>query len=166
VDDHEIVVDRHLPGEALVRLEVEAFLCLREGYRLSLEGVVEVLRDREEVALAGQDVPLGLDPDVVHERNQREDHLRNAAALVGRVHVEDTLPPERRRLAVDPGDDIVADDGPVVLKRPAVVADAGYSVHVGHRRFPLDDCVETYYDTASACGHYKYIDNIILIIRG
>jgi hypothetical protein len=81
-----IVDDDHVPA-ALELLRVHlvvalpgAPLVLREVLRIPLERVVHQLRRVEELLTAEDDLPVGVDPDVAHERHERVEDLRDAAA--------------------------------------------------------------------------------------
>src|SRR4051794_22206154 len=56
---------------------------------MALEGVVHQLGGVEELLAAHDDLPLGLDADVAHERHERVEDLGHATAERGRREVED-----------------------------------------------------------------------------
>ena len=57
----------------------------------SLQRVVEELGRVEELLLAEDHVPVGVDADVPHQRHDRVEDLRDAAAESGGADVEDAL---------------------------------------------------------------------------
>jgi hypothetical protein len=60
-----------------------------EGSVLALEAVVYRLRHLVERIVPFDDLPAGLDADVVHQRNERRQHLRYASARGRGVEVQD-----------------------------------------------------------------------------
>ena len=76
--DRPQVVDLHrrLPRDLLV----------------ALEAVVDRLRDLEELLVAVDDAPLRGDAEVIEQRDLREEDLGDAAAVLGRVDVQDRSP--------------------------------------------------------------------------
>ena len=80
----------------------------------ALQGVVHGLGDVEELVVAGDDAPFGVEADVAHQRDEGVQHLGDAAAVRRGVDVEDARALERPRQALELGDDVVADDGRVV----------------------------------------------------
>ena len=101
VDDDEVVGVRERVGVlAVVRLE-DALLLLAEPLRVALERVVDRLRDVEELVLAVDDLPLGLEPGVTHERDERVEDLGDTAAEGGRGEVQHALAGEGLRKRPD-----------------------------------------------------------------
>ena len=68
----------------------------------------------EELLAAVDHVPLALEADVDHQRHQRVQDLRDAAAERGRRHVEDALALEPLGALADLVDQRAADDARVV----------------------------------------------------
>ena len=62
-----------------------------EALRISLQRVVDRLRHVEELVLAVNDAPLRLEPDVLHERDERVEDLGHAAAEGRRGEMQDAL---------------------------------------------------------------------------
>ena len=96
VDDHEVEL-------ALERLRVHAVVAAEDLLLLlgkpglgALERVVDRLRDVEELILAVDDAPLGVEPGVAHERDERVEDLGHAAAEGRRREVQHA--PARERL--------------------------------------------------------------------
>ncbi len=76
------------------------------------------LRDVEELLGAQDHLPVSVEPDVAHQRDDRVEDLRNAAAERRGVHVEDALALEGLRERADLLDGLLADDVGVVGQRP------------------------------------------------
>ncbi len=95
VDDDEVVLLRQRLGVAPVVVLVDRALLLVEALRVSLQRVVDRLRDLEELLLAPDDPPLGLQTGVDHERKQGVVDLRDTAAERGRRQVQDAFSLER-----------------------------------------------------------------------
>src|SRR6185503_7743916 len=62
---------------------------LGEDLLLALEGVVKRFGDGEEIAVAFDDLPLGLDPHVVHEGNEAAQDLGDSAAHPRGIDVDE-----------------------------------------------------------------------------
>ena len=69
----------------------DLLLLVGQPGRGALERVVDRLRDVEELVLAVDDLPLGVEPGVAHERDERVEDLRHAAAERGGREMEDAL---------------------------------------------------------------------------
>ena len=93
-----VVHDDHVPAagdlggvERVVALE-DLPLLLAERVGVALQRVVEALGDVVELLAPEHDLPLGVDADVVHQRDQRVEDLRHAAAERGGGEVEHPQP--------------------------------------------------------------------------
>ena len=93
-DDHVPVAVQALGVHRVVGVE---HLPLLVGDRLlvALERVVHQLGDVEELLAAEDHVPVGVEADVAHQRHQRVEDLRDAAAERRRADVEDALALQR-----------------------------------------------------------------------
>jgi hypothetical protein len=69
-----------LPHRPLARVQV---------LRVALQGVVHELGRVEELLAPHHHLPLGLDPDVLHQGDERVEDLGHAAAERGRGDVQD-----------------------------------------------------------------------------
>jgi len=114
VDDHEV------PG-AVERLRVRAVVAAEDLLLLlgqrdvrALERVVDRLRHVEELVLAVDHLPLGLEPRVAHERDERVEDLGDAAAEGRGREVQDALALERLGERLDLIHDAAARDRRVV----------------------------------------------------
>jgi hypothetical protein len=96
---------------------------------------VDRLRDVEELLGPADDPPLGVEADVVHERDERVVDLGHTAAEGRRRHVEDALAPQRLGQAVDLVDEAPRDERAVVSE--ALVAGVDEREH-GGRTVALD----------------------------
>jgi hypothetical protein len=99
----------------------DVLLFAGERARRALERVVNRLCDVEELVLAVDHAPLGLEAGVAHQRNERVEDLCHAAPEGRRREVEDPLPCERLRERLQLLHQPTADDGRVVRER--LVAD-------------------------------------------
>ncbi len=52
---------------------------------------MQSLRNREEPQVSLDHVPMGVQADVAHQRDQGGEELRHTTAVCGGVHVEDSL---------------------------------------------------------------------------
>ena len=95
VDDHEVVVIFELARVQLLIAPEDLPLLLGQPLRISLERVVDRLRDIPELLGPMDDPPLGLEPGVLHQRDQRVVDLRDATAESRRRQVHDALPGKR-----------------------------------------------------------------------
>ena len=80
VDDDEVVEVAERGGVVAADLLVELLRLFGEVDGVALQAVVEALGDVEELRRSGDDLPLGLEAGVVHERHQRVEDLGDAAA--------------------------------------------------------------------------------------
>ena len=135
VDHDEVVVARELLGVAAIDLLVERADLVGELDGRALQAVVEALRDVEELAVGRHDLPLGLQADIVHQRQQRVEDLGDPAAERGRVDVQDALALKRRRELLDLGEKVFEDDALVVGQELAACVD------VAHVRLRFDGTV-------------------------
>ena len=88
VDDDHVPAARDLGGVERVVALVDLPLLVAERVGVALERVVEALRGVVELLAAEHHLPLGLDAHVVHQRDQRVEDLRHAAAERGRGEVQ------------------------------------------------------------------------------
>ena len=88
--------------------------------RVALERVVHELRRVEELLAAVDDLPLDLEPHVAHERDQRVEDLRHAAAERRRAELHDPRALQRLGQLADLLDQRATDDVGVV--RQALVS--------------------------------------------
>ena len=101
VHDHEVVVVRELARVQLLVAPEDLLLRLAEALRVSLQRVVDRLRDVEELLGAPDDPPLDLEARVLHQRDERVVDLGDAAAERGRRQMDDALARERLRQRAD-----------------------------------------------------------------
>jgi hypothetical protein len=96
-DRLRVVDDDHVPlaVEAvrvhLVVVVEQLPLVGSERVRVALQRVVEELGRVEELLSAHDHLPVGVQPDVPHQRDDRVKDLRNAAPEGGGAHVQDPL---------------------------------------------------------------------------
>ena len=95
VDDDEVVVVLELLRIQLLVAPEDLALLLVEPLRISLERVVDRLRDVVELLRAADDPPLDLEPGVLHQRDERVVDLRDAAAERRGRQVDDALAGQR-----------------------------------------------------------------------
>ena len=93
-DDVVVLVLELLRVERVVAVE-RLLLLRRQTERVTLERVVDRLRDREELVLAVDDPPLDVEADVLHQRDEGVVDLGHAAAERRRRDMDDSLPLER-----------------------------------------------------------------------
>ena len=77
---------------------------------LAVQGVVEAFRDLKERLLAVDDIPIDVEADFVHQRNQAVENLRHAAAAECRVDLLHSAALEIPGQAADVVDLAGADD--------------------------------------------------------
>jgi hypothetical protein len=94
VDDHVPVVVEALRVHRVVGLE-DLPLLVGDRLGVALERVVHQLGDVEELLAAQDHPPVHVEPHVPHERDQRVEDLRHAAAEGGGAHVQHALALER-----------------------------------------------------------------------
>ena len=85
VHDAHVPAARELARVHLVVLRPGRPLLVGEVLRVALQRVVHQLRRVEELLAAVDHLPLGVEPDVAHQRDQRVEDLRDAAAERGRA---------------------------------------------------------------------------------
>ena len=124
VDDDEVVGPRELGGVGAADALVEVPRLGREVDRVALQAVVEALGDVVELRRRREDLPVRLEADVVHERDQRVEDLGDAAAEGGGVDVQDLAALELLAELVDLGHQVLGDDAAVVGQR--FVADVDF----------------------------------------
>ena len=89
VHDADVPAARELARVHLVVLRPGRPLLLGEVLRVALQRVVHQLGRVEELLAAVDHLPLDLEPDVAHQRDERVEDLRDAAAERGRGEVHD-----------------------------------------------------------------------------
>ena len=109
MNDHDVVNDRAVQGKRLVHLEIGLHVALAELDILPLKPVVKLLRDREERRITIQEVPVGVDAHIVHQRNQRTEHAGDAAPVIRRIHVENAQSVDRARSPLNVGEHLPVD---------------------------------------------------------
>ena len=114
VDDADVPSARQLAGVHLVVLRPRRPLLLGEVLRVALERVVHDLRGVEELLAPVDHLPLDFEPDVAHQRHQRVEDLRHAAAERRRAQVDDASALERLRQLTDLLDERAPDEVRVV----------------------------------------------------
>ena len=121
----------HSPFEALgvERVDLVEQLPLLVAQRLvgSLQRVVEELGRVEELFLAEDHLPVGVEAGVAHQRHDRVEDLRDAAAERGRADVQDAVALERLRERADLLAQLFAGDVGVVGQR--LVAEGDFLKH-------------------------------------
>jgi hypothetical protein len=106
VDDRDVPVAVELARVHLVVALKHLPLLGAERVGVSLERVVEPLGDVVELLAAEHHLPLGLDPDILHQRDQGVEDLRYAAAEGGRGDVHHAQALEALRQLPDLGDQL------------------------------------------------------------
>ena len=86
VDDKNVLHELHTLAVLLVVHQEDIEDLLGGVVIAAMQSVVEPLRDFEKVVAAGDDLPLGLNFQLLHERNEPVEDLCDAAADGGRVH--------------------------------------------------------------------------------
>ena len=89
--DADVPALRQLARVHLVVAAPGVPLLVGEVLRVALQRVVHHLRRVEELLAAVDHVPLDVEADVLHQRDQRVEDLRDAAAEGGRGQVQDAL---------------------------------------------------------------------------
>ena len=95
MDDDDVVLVFELHRVHGVVATEDLLLRLRQRLLVALQGVVNRLRDREELVGPGDDPPLDVEAGVFHQRNQCVIDLGDAAAERSRRQVDDPLARER-----------------------------------------------------------------------
>ena len=131
---HTSQPSRQLARVHLVVLRPRRPLLLGEVLRVALQRVVHELRRVEELLAPVDHLPLDLEPDVAHERHERVEDLRDAAAERGGGEVHDA--PARQRLGqlAHLLDERAADDVRVVGE--ALVGEGDGLEHGRRGRYP------------------------------
>jgi hypothetical protein len=93
-DDHIPITLEALGVHRVVGLE-HLPLLVRDRLLIALERVVHQLGDVEELLAAKDHMPVRVQADVAHQRDDRVEDLGDAAAERGRADVEHALPLER-----------------------------------------------------------------------
>jgi hypothetical protein len=129
---------RELLGVGPQRRLVDLVLRLAERAAVALgtvQAVVDALGDREELLVALDHHPLGVDVRPARVGEQRLEHLGHAAAARGRVHVPDRAAVEQiARLTGalhDPLEALLVEHALEALEREAAHLDAGEHRHGG-----------------------------------
>jgi hypothetical protein len=104
VDEDEVValIAEQL-GVSLGVGQIGIALRLTQAALRSLKGVVHGLGGAEEVAVAADHLPLGHQAEVVLQRHDRSQELGDAAAVGGRVEMEDAGATQALGAALDRG---------------------------------------------------------------
>ena len=101
MDDDEVVVVLELGRVQLLIAAEDVALLFGQPLRVSLERVVDRLRDVPELVAALDDPPLGIEAGAAHERDERVVDLRHTAAERRGRKVDDALALERLRKPAD-----------------------------------------------------------------
>jgi len=99
-DDHVVVRVVDLRCVKLVVATEDLAILFRKAAAIALKRIVDGLRNVEELLLALDDSPFGLEPGVAHDRNERVQNLGDASAERSRRQVQYTQTADRstRRL--------------------------------------------------------------------
>ncbi len=114
--DHDEVVVLPTVGILPVRLNPEVAFGDRPVVRMPLEGVVHRLRHTEELIAARDDLPVGVEPKVPHERRHGGEDFGDASAVRRRVDVQHPRTRERSRILANCLDHPWKDNGAVGLE--------------------------------------------------
>ena len=117
VDQAHVPAVGQLAGVHLVVAPPGRPLLLVEVLRRALQGVVHQLGGVEELFAAVDHLPLAVQADVAHQRHERVEDLRDAAAERGRRDVHDALALQRLGQLADFGDQLAPADVRVVGER-------------------------------------------------
>ena len=128
VHDHHVMIEMQARRVFERHLLVDLHLQVGEIDVAALQGVVHFLGDAEEVRAAFDHAPAGPDAGGVHQQRQRGQQLGDAAAVIGRIDVDDVHVVQRLHLLEQPLDRLGADQRLIVLDRgqleaPRVPAD-------------------------------------------
>ncbi len=100
---------------------VEVFLALvrpkLDGH--SLQSIVQSLGHLEELAIAGDHLPLDVEAEIALQRHERGEELGDPASSSGRAQLEHSQPPQAVSKITNSGDLLIADDLAVRLERLA-----------------------------------------------
>src|ERR1041385_8203551 len=117
VMNHEQVLTELHAGSVLFVVEHEYVFGLRgEVVFAAMQRVVKAFRDFEEVVAAGNDLPLGVNFQFIHQWNKAIEDFGDAAAYGGRAHHLDRFPLQLPREKVEFIEFGAADDGLVVIQ--------------------------------------------------
>ena len=114
VDDDRVPLALQALGVDRVDLVEELPLLVAQRLLGALQRVVEELGRVEELLLAEDHVPVGVEADVAHQRHDRVEDLRDAAAEGGGADVQDAVALQRLGELADPLDQLLAGDVGVV----------------------------------------------------
>ena len=92
MDDEEVVFLIQEVGVHLVVHQIGLAGQARHLLGRPLQRVVKRLRDAEELGVAGDDLPVGVDPEALVDRDKRAQQLRHTAAIRGGVDLSDARP--------------------------------------------------------------------------
>jgi len=113
VDEDEVVLLLEPVGVEGVVGQVGLLRALGQRVAGALQGVVELLGHLEEALVAGDHLPVGVDPQPAQEGYLRAQELGDPAAVGGRVEVEDAGVTERPRELADLVEERRLDQAPV-----------------------------------------------------
>ena len=116
VHHHVVPVAFELQGVVEYPLEVHPLHLVVPLHLGALERVVDLLRDAEELVAAVDHLPLGVDPEILEQRDVCREELGDPAAVRGRVHVEHSLTAKWRGQLANPLERIGPDRGFVVVE--------------------------------------------------
>ena len=117
VDDDRVPLAFQALGVDLVDLVEDRPLLVAQRLLGALQRVVKELGRVEELFLAEDHVPVRVEPGVAHQRHDRVEDLRDAAAEGGGADVQDALAFERLGQLADPLAQLFAGDVGVVGER-------------------------------------------------
>ena len=139
VDDDRVPLALQALGVHRVDLVEQLPLLVAQRLLGALQRVVEELGRVEELFLAEDHVPVGVEADVAHQRHDRVEDLRDAAAEGGGADVQDALPLQRLGQLADLLDQLLAGDVGVVGE--GLLAEGDFLKHRAefYRQRRLDD---------------------------
>jgi hypothetical protein len=112
VDEDEVGVGLEPLGVVADTVQVGVLERVGPRDRHALEGVVDELRDREELVRAVEELPFRVDPQVLEEGDVRGQELGHAAPEARAAHVEKAGPLEGMGRLAEPLDRFLAGGGP------------------------------------------------------
>jgi hypothetical protein len=118
VDHDEVVSVVELQRVFASAPQIRVLLGRREGLRRALQRVVQGLRRAEELGAAAQHLPVGVQAEVAQQGDRGAQQLGDAAAIGGRVDVQDARAAQRPRLLAQRLEDRPRDDLLIGLQRP------------------------------------------------
>jgi len=98
VDDEDVLYELHALAVLLVVHEEDVEDLLGGVIVAAMERVVEALGDLEEIVSAGDDFPLSLNFDFLHERDESIEDLGDAAATAVEFTIFTVLPRSKRAM--------------------------------------------------------------------